>query len=84
MTEETGPVLKAFRSDKLQAESPTITSDTGFELLCTYNWAQTATPSIYVPGMLTSPPVRSISGNVLIPTRGTSVLALKKVADDPT
>jgi hypothetical protein len=81
---ETGPLIKAFQSHRLQAESPTVTSETGFELLCTYNWALIPAPSIYVPGMLTNFSVVGLDGRMLILIRCTSILGSKGVADVPT
>ncbi len=48
----TGPSIKVLLPDQFEAGETSVTSQTGFELLCTYNWALTKVPSIYVPGML--------------------------------
>ncbi|ERF75695.1 hypothetical protein EPUS_01525 [Endocarpon pusillum Z07020] len=46
----TGQSIKVLLPDQFEAGETSVTSKTGFELLCTYNWALTKVPSIYVPG----------------------------------
>ena len=46
----TGQSIKVLLPDQFEAGKTSVTSRTGFELLCTYNWAPTEFPSIYVPG----------------------------------
>ncbi|KAK2767046.1 hypothetical protein FQN54_006364 [Arachnomyces sp. PD_36] len=63
LTEGTERVLKTFPSNRLRTESTFVTSEKGFELLCTYNWRDSKEPSIYVPGKSTQ---RSLDAPALI------------------
>jgi hypothetical protein len=52
MRKDTGQCLKDFHSAQLEAGHTEVTSSTGFDLVCTYNWILQKECAIYVPGML--------------------------------
>jgi hypothetical protein len=50
LTNGTGRSLNTIELAQLRAGSAPVSSSAGFELLCTYNWVSTPSPTIYVPG----------------------------------
>lgn len=45
-----GSLVRKFETADIQETEKVVTSQTGFELLCSYNWHTAPVPSIYVPG----------------------------------
>ncbi|KAL2001159.1 hypothetical protein VTN02DRAFT_2142 [Thermoascus thermophilus] len=50
LTQGTGSLIKTIESAQIPCSGHPITSSSPFDLLCTYNWRDARTPSIYVPG----------------------------------
>lgn len=50
LTKGTGQLIKLIDPTQTKGITTPVSSGAGFELLCTYNWISTPTPSIYVPG----------------------------------
>ena len=53
LTRDTGKSITIIESSQLDAGTTPVSSSAGFELVCSYNWVSTTSPTIYVPG---SPP----------------------------
>lgn len=65
MLSGTGKLLKTVTPSDLTASTTEVSSASGFELLCTYNWTSLPSPTIYVPGkiIMTSTSAHRISGS---------------------
>jgi hypothetical protein len=50
MWKGTGKLLLSISTEDLKPSSTAVQSADGFDLLCAYNWAALASPTIYVPG----------------------------------
>ncbi|KAF7559945.1 hypothetical protein G7046_g4215 [Stylonectria norvegica] len=47
---DAGDILKTIRSTDISPSQTAVTSSSGYDMLCSYNWVNLQKPTVYVPG----------------------------------